>query len=100
MLSVFQEAGLWCRSFEELGNNFRVTLYAERVSEPQMPPWAQRLLEHIAREGGVRTSEAAEFWETSVRTARSRLKKLVENEDVMVVGTGASDPNRKYVLKK
>jgi predicted HTH transcriptional regulator len=100
ILSVCEDAGLRRPAFEELGTNFRVILYSERRSEPAREGWELRLLEHIGREGGVQTREAAEIWETSPRTARTRLKKLVESGDLTVVGSGPRDPNRKYVLKE
>lgn len=100
MLAVCAEAGLRPPRFEEIGTNFRVTLYGSRVAIPVRPDWHNKLLDHLTRKGQISTQEAARLWKTSDRTARTRLRKLVIDGILAEMGTGPKDPYRVYVLKK
>jgi predicted HTH transcriptional regulator len=99
MISGCAAAGLAAPRFEELGTNFRATLFSKRVAAPARPAWHASLLGRIAEKGGVSTKEAAALWGTSGRAARARLRKLVEDGVLAEVGTGPRDPRRTYVLK-
>ena len=98
--STCRNAGLAEPRFEELGTNFRVTLFGERVKAPAKPEWQSALLAHLANKGSVSTQEAAKLWKTSARTARSRLLATVKAGLVAEVGRGPTDPYRVYVLKE
>ena len=100
MLAVCAEAGLKPPRFEEIGTNFRVTLYGSRVAVPARPDWHNKLIEHLTRKGQISTQEATKLWKTSDRTARTRLRKLVMEGVLAEVGTGPKDPRRAYVLKE
>ena len=93
-------AGLPAPRFEELGANFRVTLFGERVASPKLPAWQPALLDYLAKEGQIATQEAAKLWKTSARTARTRLRRLVDEGLLAEVGSGPKDPYRTYVLKE
>jgi predicted HTH transcriptional regulator len=95
-----RDAGLAAPRFEELGTNFRVTLFGERVRAPTQPEWHSTLLAHLAKEGRITTQEAAGLWKTSARTARSRLLAMVKSGLVAEVGRGPTDPYRVYVLRE
>lgn len=49
--------------------------------------------------GLITTKEAARIWEKSDRTARKRLRNLVDQGHLAEVGTGPKDPKKVYVLK-
>ena len=100
MLAVCAEAGLRAPRFEEVGANFRVTLFGERVAEPALPEWHTAMLDHLVKKHRITTREAAKLWNTSSRTARTRLRKLVIDGVLAEVGTGPKDPRKTYVLKE
>ena len=76
-----------------------MTLSGERVAAPARPEWQSALLEHLAEEGRISTRAAAELWEVPDRTARRRLRRLVDEGLLAEVGSGPRDPYRAYVLK-
>jgi Fic family protein len=55
---------------------------------------------HITIHQQIATREAAYIWGTSDRTARTRLRKLVDQGQLAEIGTGPRDPKKVYVLKK
>lgn len=93
-------AGLPAPRFEELGANFRVTLFGERAAAPRHPEWQTKLLEHLTQESRISTRDAAKLWKTSDRTARTRLRRLVDEGRLAEVGSGPRDPFRAYVIKE
>jgi predicted HTH transcriptional regulator len=97
--SACGNAGLAAPRFEELGTNFRVTLFGERVRAPAQPEWQSALLTHLAKEGRITTQEAAKLWKIAPRNARARLLRMVKSGLVVEVGRGSTDPYRVYVLK-
>jgi ATP-dependent DNA helicase RecG len=92
-------AGLPAPRFEELGTNFRVTLRGERVAGAGRPEWQTRLLERLARDGQIATRAAATLWKTSDRTARTRLRQMVDDGLLAEAGSGPRDPRRTYFLR-
>jgi len=99
MMAACSGSGLPMPKFEELGANFRTTLFGEKISRPKEPEWQVQLLEYLSREGEVSTAAAARLWRTSDRTARTRLRQLVVAGVLGEVGQGPRDPHRSYVLK-
>lgn len=95
-----REAGLANPRFEELGTNFRVTLFGGRVKVPARPEWQSALLTHLAKEGRITTQEAARLWKISARNARGRLLAMVKTGLLAEIGRGPTDPYRAYVLKE
>lgn len=100
MLAICDDAGLERPKFEEIGTNFRVTLFAKRVAVPSRLDWQIQLLHHLEREGRISTQAAARLWKTSDRTARTRLRKLVGEGMLAEIGTGPKDPHKTYVLRE
>lgn len=100
MAAACEKAGLPSPRFEELGTNFRVTLFGERVKAPERPEWQSALLAHLAKKGPITTQEAASLWGVAIRTARYRLLGLVRDGLIAEVGRGRTDPRRGYVLKE
>lgn len=98
--SSCRNAGLAAPRFEELGTNFRVTLFGGRVAVPAGPDWQPALLAHLAKEGRITTQEAAKLWKISARNARGRLLTMVKNGLLVELGRAPTDPYRVYVLKE
>lgn len=99
MLAACSGAGLPAPCFEELGTNFRTTLFGQKSELREEPEWQVQLLEYLAREGKVTTATAARLWRTSDRTARTRLRRLVTIGVLEEVGQSPRDPHRSYILK-
>jgi len=100
MLAVCKEAGIASPRFEELGANFRVTIYGKRIKPPTRPDWQIGLLEYLEKHDQISTKEAAILWKTSDRTARTRLRKLVDGGILAEIGTGPKDPRKVFVLRE
>jgi len=100
MLAGCKESGLVPPRFEELGTNFRVTIYSGKDETRPRSDWQDRLTRYLTDKGQVSTLEAAELWGISSRMARSRLRELVTQGYLVPVGTGPRDPLRRYVLRK
>lgn len=100
IMGTCARAGLPSPRFEELGANFRTTLFGERVTAPAYPDWQKGLLEFLVEQGKISTQLAAKLWEVSDRTARTRLRQLVDRGFLAEVGRGPKDPYRVYVLKE
>jgi predicted HTH transcriptional regulator len=99
MLAVCTEQGLRPPEFEEIGTNFRVTLRGEKIAPSVQPEWHTQLIVYLGQNLEISTRDASRLWKTSDRTARTRLRKLVEMGVLTEVGTGPTDPHRKYVLR-
>jgi len=100
MLAVCAEVDLKPPRFEEIGTNFRVTLFGTRVAVPARPDWHNQLVRYLTQKGHISTQEATRLWKTSDRTARTRLRKLVTDRVLAEMGTGPKDPYRTYILKE
>mgnify|MGYP000987599374 CR=1 FL=1 len=85
--------------FEELGMSFKVTLFAKQPQALAVPLWQKELIEFLNSHEFISTKEAAELWQTSDRTARDRLKTMLENDLIFRVGTSPTDPKKVYVLR-
>jgi len=100
MIAACNKLGLRTPHFEEIGTSFRVTLFGRRVAPRTVPDWQSRLFDYLAEKGEISTKEAARVWKTSDRTARTRLRRLVEESVLAEVGTGPKDPKKVYVPKR
>ena len=99
MISACKDQGLQPPLFEEIGATFRVTLFSQPAVVRKFPAWHAPLMAHLSANKQITTKEAARIWETSDRTARTRLRKLVEQGLLAEIGTGPKDPKKVYVLK-
>lgn len=90
--------GLKEPKFEELNNQFRVTLYATKKDEMVLFPWQKDFIAHLKKKGKISTKEAAIFWNVSTRTARFRLISLIETGILLKTGTSEKDPHGGYIL--
>ncbi|MDP2218065.1 MAG: ATP-binding protein [Methanolobus sp.] len=85
--------------FEEIGTAFRVTLYAGKKIDLKLDKWEVQLIEYLKLKNEILTKEAADLWEVSERTARSRLLKMIDKGLITEVKTSPTDPKKVYVLK-
>ena len=99
MLAESRRQGIRAPRFEEVGAHFRVTVFNEVVAKTVVPVWQSRLGEHLRETGAVSAKDAAKLWRTSDRTARARLRTLVDRGIMAELGTGPRDPHKKYVLR-
>jgi predicted HTH transcriptional regulator len=100
MVEACQSQGLKSPLLEELNNQFRLTLYSERVTEMVVLPWAEELLESLKRENEISAKTAMKLWKVAPRTARNRLKQLQEQGVIVRIATSENDPSAVYVAVK
>lgn len=98
MIGACEEAGLEPPHLEEVGTHFRVILFAVRRRAPVLGELERRIIEALQKEGGLRTRELALAIRRTERATRSRLIALVERGLVVEIGTGPTDPQRRYFL--
>lgn len=89
------DAGLDPPVFEEIGGRFRVTISMERRRAALLDSIDRTIIDLLG-ESGATTAEIAEGIGKSARTARSRLARLVERGLVVEIGSGPTDPKRRY----
>ena len=99
IISVCKSHNLQEPRFEELGNSFRVTLFAGQLIAGRVPEWHAALISHISKTGEIATKDAAKLWQTTDRTARTRLRKLTTQGVLLEIGTNPKDPKKVYKLK-
>jgi predicted HTH transcriptional regulator len=99
IMSACLERGLKTPTFEEMNNQFRVTLYATQAVEAvSLESWQSEFISYLKKQGKLSTNEAAAFWDVSPRTARSRLSNLVEKGVIVRSGTSSRDPKGGYSI--
>jgi predicted HTH transcriptional regulator len=91
--------GLSVPKFEEIGSQFRVTIYSTKLEKTTVERWQQSLLEHVHSIGEINTKDAAKFWKIDIRSARRRIKKLVDKRLLIKTGVSKNDPYGKYVVR-
>jgi len=97
MMSACREMGLPPPRFEELATRFRVTLSTERVGPPSFDERDRSILDALADDEALLTSEIAAIIGLTPRATRTRLARLVEQGHLRELGTGPQDPKRRYV---
>jgi ATP-dependent DNA helicase RecG len=102
MLEALHLAGLPGPLFEELGGRFRVTLWTGESGSPVLSNDEHQLLKALTTAGssGLSTSELTVTLGRSARTTRTRMTHLVELGLVFQIGSGPTDPQRRYVAAK
>jgi ATP-dependent DNA helicase RecG len=99
MISACRQVGLPEPELEEIGSGFRVTLRRERTLAPQIDSVDAAILEVLRDSPGASTRLIAAKAGRTTRTVRTRLGRLVQAGQVVVVGSNAKDPRRGYHLK-
>jgi predicted HTH transcriptional regulator len=97
MTRACREAGLDEPLLEELGHRFRVTIRTTATRKPEIDTTDQVILDALRHESkGLGTQDVARAIGLSVRTARTRLLRLIGLGLVHEVGTSPEDPRRRY----
>lgn len=100
ILAVSSQEGLRPPLIEEHNNQFRLTLYNERSKSRQITVWEEVILTHLENYPSITTKEAAKIWKVSDRTARTRLKAMVELGRLQRIATSEKDPFATFVARK
>lgn len=100
IISAFAQSGLKRPKFEELGSQFRVTLYCTAKEKIILEGWRKLFMDELNRRGELQTTDAVAIWKITAKAARSRLKILIDEGLIVRVGTARNDPHSKYVSSK
>ncbi|MCL6551567.1 MAG: helix-turn-helix domain-containing protein [Firmicutes bacterium] len=100
MVAACEEAGLAPPILEEIGIHFRATLSAGRQRPPALDEVDRAIVAALRGGRGLSTQAVAERIGRSTRATRSRLLRLVQRGVVVEVGTGPTDPRRRYFLSE
>lgn len=99
MTEACREAGLPEPHLEEVGTHFRVTLYASRGgAKMALDPIDEQLMNALRSEQGLSTKDLAERVGRTPRAVRTRLARLVERGLAVELGSGPTDPKRRYFV--
>jgi len=98
ILASCRNAGLPDPEFREIAARFRVTLYTIPSKAPQLDDIDSRILECIQNSSGLRTTQIALKVNISPRAIRERIKRLLELNLIVEIGTGPFDPKKKYKI--
>lgn len=85
--------------FQELNTHFRVTLYSVDTVAIALQSWETMLIEELKEKQQLGTTEVAKFWGVTTRTARTRLKKMIDKGIIVRIGTSAKDPYAIFKVK-
>jgi len=97
MVDSCREHGLPPPEFEEVATHFRVTFRLQTVAKSELDAMACTILDAIRRASGLSTKGVAEAAGISPRSARTRLKALVDRRLIVEVGSSPTDPKRVYL---
>jgi predicted HTH transcriptional regulator len=102
IISVYEKAKAKQPLFEELNTHFRVTLYGvgTDTSVVKFELWEQRVIDALLQQRQLSTAEIAKLWKVTTRTARTRLKKMIESGIINRIATSAQDPYALFKLKR
>lgn len=98
IIHACEEKGLIEPKFEELGAQFRVTLYSAKKEGRVIQAWEKDLLKYLKKRGHISTKEAALLWDVTSRAARTRCINLIDAGVIMSEGKSLKDPSSVYVL--
>lgn len=68
-------------------------------SRPALDPVEARILQALGGASGLSTRQVAELVKLSPRSARTRLKNLVDLGLIVEIGSSPTDPKRLYYLR-
>lgn len=98
ILLACANAGLKKPKIEEIDAQFRVTMYASKVSTITHNSWKQKIIIHLSTHEKISVKDAAKMWKIDVRSARRRLKTLLDDGTLAKLSTSKTDPYGAYVL--
>lgn len=96
MIGTCREAGLPPPEWEEIGTRLRVTLRTGADGTAALDPKDRAILDVLGAAAGLRTREVSEAVGLSVRATRQRLARLAALGEVREIGSGPTDPQRRY----
>lgn len=96
MIDACRTHGLPRPEFLEVGTHFRVVFRLLGQSPPPVDPVETRILQAIENGSGLSTRQVAELVGLSPRSARTRLKSLVDRGLIVEIGSSPTDPKRLY----
>ncbi len=97
---LVKSGGLKQPFFEELNNQFRLTLYSIPIEPSRARPGEELSIKYLKKNKEISTHSAAEFWNISPRAARTRLKRLLDKGVVHRIATPPKDPYAVYTLAR
>lgn len=100
IINVYEKINAKPPLFDELNTHFRATLYNTVELEVKFEPWEQQLIELLIHHEQLSTTDIARFWKVTNRTARTRLKHMLESGKVNRIATSIKDPYAVFKLKK
>ncbi|CCB86253.1 ATP-binding protein [Parachlamydia acanthamoebae] len=100
IIAVCEKEGLNIPLIEEHNNQFRLTLYGKRTQQRQLLTWEEVLIDHLKEKQSITTKEAARIWNVSDRTARTRLKVMIESGRIQRIATSEKDPFAMFIIRK
>jgi predicted HTH transcriptional regulator len=98
MTAACHESGLEPPSLMEHGIRFRVTLKMARTDPVSADPIDRQILSALSDGKGHSTRDIAAVIGRSLRATRTRLVRLVAVVKFREIGTGPTDPKRRYFL--
>lgn len=93
-----EKNGLKRPSFEDLPIEFKVTIYSTELGQLILQEWEKELINYLKIRHRITTLEAAHLMKITTKTARSRLKKLLNQGILKKIGTSDKDPQAFFVL--
>lgn len=109
IISECKKHGLVEPKFEELNNQFRVTLYsrysnkknnAKTLTIKEDEEWDEIITKYLSKKKKMNTQMAATIWNVTPRTARTRLIKMQNCGKITRVSSSLKDPKSYYILAK
>lgn len=99
IIAVCKESQLQTPLFEEVGTNFRVTIFTVQNKNPIINGVDKNILDILKDSKGLSTAEVAKLIDLSVRSTRARLSSLIKRGLIIQVGSSKNDPTKKFFLK-
>jgi ATP-dependent DNA helicase RecG len=100
IFAVCERQGLRKPEIEELGNQFRLTLFSTHVAKPKLARWEAQLLQALREKGPLTPKEIAKLWKLTSRTVRKRLKMMLNEGSILRIATSPTDPRVSIIAKQ
>ncbi len=98
IVSVYAKTNAKPPVFQELSTHFRVTLYSIDTHATALESWEVLLLDQLKQSHQLGTTEIADLWQVTTRTARTRLKKMTTMGLIKKIATSSKDPHAVFKL--
>jgi predicted HTH transcriptional regulator len=98
MTAACADSGLPPPVLEEVGTHFRLVISSVRERPARLDDRDARIIAALRAKETLSTAQIAGMINMSARATRTRLQTLVDRGLVIEIGSGATDPRRKYAL--